>query len=1363
MFTQSMSNNVIEHCILEKNWSLLQSHCKSYIISFSSLSKEEKSIEVIRFLLKKSTSLAKDHRIKESILLKNIIDNLRLEVPLKAYVKLAYDFLNYLSCALREKGYLFKAKLLTEKALKLSKKFSSLTKSTSFMNMCAILSSMGQHDKALSYANLALDHIYNELLDLKNQGIQDKILKKYTKIAIANYNQAVEEEFLGNIKQATYGYETSLEVLTSYSINATDLVEKVKNSLERLKKQEIIKRNSSPFIIRSKSQMKAYVTNFSPIKSRKSTGLNQQSQTSKTVSNKISMPNTFRSSSKQTSRLRYGGNDQIKQSDPIKQVRISKKVGFDNAGKCRKYTEDDDIDIEGLRTFNDVDPKEIGKLQDNELSSIRFENEKKHSDMLFVEPEVQKTHSKNKSEENMLIKSTRYETIIKKQETSLKKVEEINIRRSINLKKTDFDEKTKKINDRKAEHSPSTQAKNLIKTSQNFSARSPAENSKPQSTSANSTKTPYERAQTSLGNKKKKPTIEITRTPIPKKSLKDTEINHTVHLTLVENEKTQGNKFGTPNFEEKKSSAKGSIIHSKSSSKIDITEGLEVHKKYIKIDTNHSSDSHTLKKNLQTNNKSLEQLIKVEGPPLEIKKSSSVLKLKEKDETLSKVIEEGLIVLKQKEVQVQVKHLEDRVFYIINTVCVFCTQASHNVQSTPLILYLKQKNSGYSLRKEPSIEEIYREKRLMNNGFEYYIMVYYIQEKQPWVYFHAADEESPLITGISYTENGLIEIFKTQDVKSAIRDIAKKMIIMNGVLEIKSTVALEEELVISAEDEKLIIKIQAVYRGKKFRDMVKLQKCKNTLICSHIKMCADGPHIVKLYKVDESVLIEISKSQKSSCFYGFLDKPTDYITSFFRYSHTLLLVNAVRIEQIPYISRLDGVKEDFTSSDYDVEEFSAISTTFHRKEDNVIILCSQLTNSNIIIKFFNYKDNFVISKMYTVSNILSQINKYDIQAFIKTISLKGQTIISTNLLQSISKPILYEIQDQVLYHSCIKFDGILYQVAVSKLNNDLLNFTYKSGSLLKLNYNFSIPISLACEKSGFYDTLVIPMVNYMIKHMLILKNKEILLDQTKKPIDVDKNIRKIQATFRSFRLRKKFRQLLFMKFLKKIKKPMDETIYTVLLYEKPDCYALYGVNLSEVYVKYIEKNSDVGPEYILRTNIDDLFCKRPASPKRTKKSMKHLVNTGKGKTFITETSFSKALLWQGKGIISDIDVFIILYQVNKHELVECYIIDKVLYIEIDNNYLPQDMSIFSKLEITKNNELQLKIKPKHIVFYQVRDVTNYVCKVHIVHKNGKFVLIVFSLKLKRYFIKPLGEDVNLTRILDNVRIAKAYGGLVLYN
>lgn len=1376
MFTQSMSNNVIEHCISEKNWGLLQSHCKSYIISFSSLSKEEKSIEVIRFVLKKATSLAKEHRIKESILLRNVIDNLRLEVPLKTYVKQAYDFLNYLSCALREKGCLFKAKLLTEKALKLSKKFSSLTKSTSFMNMCAISSSMGQHDKALSYANLALDYIYNELLDLKNQGIQDKILKKYAKIAIANYNQAVEEEFLGNVKQAVYGYETSLEVLTSYSIDATDLVEKVKNSLERLKKQEIIKRNSSPFVIRSKSQMRAYATNFSPIKSQRSIGLNQQSQTSKTISNKISLPNTYRTNSKQASKIKYGTNDQIKQFEPIKAIRISKKVGFIPDEKYRKYTGDDDIDIEGLKTFNDVDPKEIGKEQDNELSSIRFENEKKYSleekfnnkantDVFFTESEVPKIHNRNKSEENMLIKSTRYDTFAKKQEIILEKVEETHIRKSINLKKFDFYEKKKKNNDRKTEHSPNALAKNLTKSSQNYSTRLSAEGPKLQIAQGKNVKVPYERAQTSLGNnnKKTKPTVENTRTPVPKISIKDTDKNHVVHPAMVDNEKAQVKSIETPNFEVKKSSTNESSSHSKSSSKIDLTESQKAQKIYIKNDSHHSSDCHTIKKPSQTNDKSAKQHIKTESPPPKVKNSTFVLEDNENDEALSKIIEEGSVILKEKEVKVQVKYLENRAFYIINSVCVFRTQASHKVQSTPLILYLKLKNQGYSLRKEPSIEEIFREKRLMNNGFEYYIMAFYIQEKQSWVYFHASDEESPLITGISYTEKVLAEMFKTQDIKSALPDIAKKMIIMNGVLEIKSTVALEEELVISAEDEKRIIKIQAVYRGKKFRDMIKLQKCKNTIICSHIKMCIDGPHIVKLYKVDESVLIEISKSQKSICFYGFLIRPTDYITSFYRYSHTLLLVNAVRIEQVPYISRLDGAKDSFASSDYDVEEFSAISMTFHRKDENVVILCSQLTNSNIIVKFFNYKDNFVISKLYTVSNILSQINKYDIRAFIKTISLEGQTIINTNLPQTVSKPILSEIQDQVLYHSCIKFDGILYQVAVSKLNNDLLNFTYKSGSLLKLNYNFSIPISLACEKSGFYDTLVIPMVNYMIKNMLVLKNKEILLDPTKKPIDVDRNIRKIQATFRSFRLRKKFRQLLFMKFLKKIKKPMDETIYTVLLYEKPDCYALYGVNLSEVYVKYIEKNSDVGPEYILRTNIDDLFAKRPVSPKRTKKDMKHPVRTNKGKTFITEASFSKTLLWQGKGIISEIDVFIILYQVNKHELVECHIIDKVLYIEIDSDYLPQDMSIFSKMEISKNSELQLQIKPKHIVFYQVRDVSNYVCKVHIVHRKGKFVLIVFSLKLKRYFIKPLGEDVNLTRILDNVRIAKAYGGLVLYN
>ncbi|OMJ72072.1 hypothetical protein SteCoe_29580 [Stentor coeruleus] len=522
-------------------------------------------------------------------------------------------------------------------------------------------------------------------------------------------------------------------------------------------------------------------------------------------------------------------------------------------------------------------------------------------------------------------------------------------------------------------------------------------------------------------------------------------------------------------------------------------------------------------------------------------------------------------------------------------------------------------------------------------------------------------------------------------------------------------------------------------------------------------MCPTGPHIVKLFKVDESILIEISKSQKNTCFYGFLKTPTDYITYFFKYSHTVLLVNAIRIETIPYITTFQGNKINFITCEYNEEEFSAISKTFIRQDHCLVILCAQLTNRNIIIKIFNYKDNFIATKKYTVSNILEFIGKYDIDLFVSTISLENQIIFNTKIPHKLSRQIISELQDQVLYRVCTKIESILYQVTVLKLN-DQLKFCYNSSSLQSLGYEFSISISLACEKSGFSDTLIIPMANYMIKHMLILKNKEIFLDATKNPIDIDLNIRKIQATFRSFLLRKKFNQMLFMKFLKKIKKPMDNTIYTVLLYEKPTCYALFAVNLSEVYVKYIEKITEMSAEFILKTNINDLFANRSTSSM----DVKHLIGY-KNKGITTENDKNKQLQWQGKGVISETDAFVIVYQLNQHELIECHILEKVVCVEIDIGYLPHDLSIFNKLEFYKNIELHLKIKQKHVVFFQIREITNYICRVHIIHRKGQFIMIVFVVKLKRYFIKDLGEDVNLTRILDNVRIAKTFSGFVLYS
>lgn len=1339
MSSQDLDTALIDRCISEKNWGLLQNSCKSYIAASSTISKEEKSIEVITILLKKAISLAKEWKFKESILLRNMIDNLKLDANIKSYVKLAYDFINYLSCALREKGYIHKAKVLTEKAIKLSQKFSTLNKSACFMNMCAIFSSMGQHDKALLFAKKALEHIYNELELLKIQGNKKKIVKKCTKVAIANYNQAIEEEFLSNKKQAIQSYQTSLKVLTSNNIPANDLMRKIQDSIERLIKLEENKK-TSPFINRSKSQTRNYGMNLTPVKSQKVTSPIKRPKSMKVEQEKVSIPQTSRySPSNKGLRSKFSSKSLSKNpSDFIKTMRVMRKSIENQKDEVKNCLELDEIDIEDLKAQD---------KQENYFTEQDF---------------VLNTQIRNKTEDLELKKPIGSGSGIKNPENAWEKITGIRVIRSRNLKMIDFDDKNAKKSADKYEHSPGILGKKPKKQSNDPGSKvvSETENRK---YLADRLKTAENKRQSSLTKAKisTNPSLDLMQILIPQTSINEPEPSPIKEIKvqvlndspkLLKAQEIEAIKTNSETTELVNNKKNPQI--SKKSTKNDLAESTKSQKFSTKNENSHNFDNQLAKYQKNKLERPIKKAVKSEGV-VKSKKTLKTFEAKDDESANKNIIEEGLIVLSKNTVKVQVNYQENRVHFMVSNICVFTMLAVYKIYSIPLILSLKYKHSGYRARKIKYIEEIFREKRLMSNGFEYYVMVFYIKEKRSWYYFHAVDEESPLITGIGYTEDDMIDMFKIQEIKSCISEIARKMIIMNGVLNIESTKKLEEELVLSLEDEKRIVKIQATLRGKRCRDMLKLQMCKNTLICSHIKMCHTGPHIVKLFKVDESILIEISKSQENTCFYGFLKTPTDFITNFFKYSHTILLVNAIRIDKVPYINTLEGNSLSFISSEYDVEEFSAIAKTFIRDDYGLTILCAQLLNRNIIVKIFNYKENFIVMKKYTVSNILEFIGKYDISLFISTISLENQTIINTKIPHKLSRQVLLEFQDQVLYRVCTKIESILYQVTVIKFN-DQLKFCYNSSSLQSLGYEFTIDISLACEKSGFSDTLIIPMANYMIKHMLILKNKEILLDTTKKPIDIDLNIRKIQATFRSFLLRKKFNQMLFMKFLKKIKKPMDSTIYTVLLYEKPTCYALFAVNLSEVYVKYIKKTTELSPEFILKTNINDLFARRSVSPA----DAKHLIGN-RGKTLASENDKNKKLKWQGKGVISETDAFVIVYRLDKHELVECHILEKVLCVEIDIGYLPHDLSIFNKLEFYKNIEVHLKIKQKHVVFFQVREITNYLCRVHIINKKGQFILIVFVMRLKRYFIKNLGEDVNLTKILDNAKIVKTYDSFVL--
>ena len=541
--------------------------------------------------------------------------------------------------------------------------------------------------------------------------------------------------------------------------------------------------------------------------------------------------------------------------------------------------------------------------------------------------------------------------------------------------------------------------------------------------------------------------------------------------------------------------------------------------------------------------------------------------------------------------------------------------------------------------------------------------------------------------------------------------------------------------------------------------MLRLQKHDNGLLLSNISYYNQIAYTINVYKIFNHLLLEVYKANDSVSYYKFIADPLQYITRFYKYSNINLIIKAIKLDVVPYILTITGKTQFFCDAEKNSEEKSTNPKFYLRLKDKNLIIGYQLSNKSAVIKLYDFNSENILVKHFSIASILEIVGKYDLESFLSAIRCNGQSI-TTSSIHTLHSPSMVDVNDKIIYRTCTRFIGVLYQVTAS-INGDDLKFTYKRGSFMGLGIEFMIGIDSACERFGFSRSFLIPMVNYMIKNILVLKDDEIVLDNSQNSINIDYIICKIQAAFRSYSLRKKLKDFLYMKFLVKVKKAMENSVYSILLYEKTDCFLLCAINRFEVLRKLIPKQADMTPEWILKSHMNDLFIIHDVGMKG-----KSIINMSKRKnkekTFLTESSISKTLLWECKGLISGLQSHILLYDIGKYELLECYMDDKTLLFEVDSNYLKRNNQLLNKLEITKESELFIKANIKKLIFFQIKIISNYQCKVQVLLKKGISIAIIYIIKAKRYIIKRLSQQENLSELLDSGKIQEDGGNYILY-
>ncbi|CAG9331702.1 unnamed protein product [Blepharisma stoltei] len=173
------------------------------------------------------------------------------------------EIFNNIACAYRKINKLHTAKRYLEKALLLTMNDHEdrIDKSTTYLNMCAVLSNLHKHSQAIRYARQAMQFAQEELLNAKLDEKQEVMNHKIAVLGIAYNNLGVEEEFLGNKQNAIEWYRKAVNFMMKNS-NAQQehLLENFRQCYE-----EAVKKGEGKKTVKLKRPMSAIINKQSQL------------------------------------------------------------------------------------------------------------------------------------------------------------------------------------------------------------------------------------------------------------------------------------------------------------------------------------------------------------------------------------------------------------------------------------------------------------------------------------------------------------------------------------------------------------------------------------------------------------------------------------------------------------------------------------------------------------------------------------------------------------------------------------------------------------------------------------------------------------------------------------------------------------------------------------------------------------------------------------------------------------------------------------------------------------------------------------------------------------------------------------------
>ena len=194
---------------------------------------------VFKKLSEEANNLTQADETASSIPIFKELLNLSAKFKTTEILQQRIEVLNNIACAYRKVGKIHSAKKSIARALELAKQDTQgkLKLASTYLNMCAVLSSLKKHKEAQEFAKRAVQAAQEDLLEAKLENSQETS-QKVAVLGIAYHNLAIELEFLNKKSEALQWHSKAYKFMNKHATEEqSQLLKDFETSYQKLLKE----------------------------------------------------------------------------------------------------------------------------------------------------------------------------------------------------------------------------------------------------------------------------------------------------------------------------------------------------------------------------------------------------------------------------------------------------------------------------------------------------------------------------------------------------------------------------------------------------------------------------------------------------------------------------------------------------------------------------------------------------------------------------------------------------------------------------------------------------------------------------------------------------------------------------------------------------------------------------------------------------------------------------------------------------------------------------------------------------------------------------------------------------------------------